>query len=87
MINYFIRCRDAELRNKISVLSEQYGDESAINIVLKDLDIEIKGHIVMKVNSLVNTGLFFITYSKNYIRGDIGVSQCEIKIMKEEGRT
>lgn len=89
MINYFIKCRDAELRNKIYILSQKYGDESAINIILNELDIEIKGHIVIRANSLADktAGLFFVSYSKNYTKGDIGVSQCGIKIMDKEGRS
>lgn len=86
MINYFIKCRDASLRYEIFKLSQIHNAESVINMILRELDIEIKGNIIDKVNSLEDSGLFFVSYSKNYSSGDIGVSQCGIQIMDKEGR-
>lgn len=86
MINYFIKCRDAEFRHLIFELSKQHNSESVINMILDKLDIEIKGNIIDKTNSLEDSGLFFVSYSKNYSSGDIGVSQCGIQIMDKEGR-
>ena len=76
MNNYFLRCNDEEF------VERYMSNDDPLLFICSEIGIDEKMDIVSKANSLVKSGLFFVTYSKKYQHGDIGVSQLHLEVME-----